>query len=303
MAIILTTGLPASGKSTWARAQVLNSDGKIVRVSMDDIRSMVGLPYSTGAENIALKMQDQFIVSAVKQGKDVIVDNTHIEKKMPNRYKKLFDGDVEFQIKSFRDVPLEECIKRDKSRFLGHVGEQVIKRMYNRMQTNKFDLTYEYMNDMVLSPPLIFDKDLPDTVVFDIDGTLAEHIARSPYDYTRVGTDGVFQHIARLTRMYDDYGFHVMIMSGRPGSLEVRKDTINWLLANGIYFDELHMRGEDLPNPESDKRNDTVVKMEMVDKHIRGKYNVEHWFDDRDRVVRILRKLGIKVSQVADGDF
>jgi hypothetical protein len=41
----------------------------------------------------------------------------------------------------------------------------------------------------------------------------------------------------------------------------------------------------------------------MVDNYIRGKYNILMWFDDRDRVVRRLRKLGIKVAQVADGEF
>jgi hypothetical protein len=52
-----------------------------------------------------------------------------------------------------------------------------------------------------------------------------------------------------------------------------------------------------------DGRNDADVKQEMVDKHIRGRYNVLLWLDDRDRVVRRIRKLGIKVAQVAEGDF
>jgi len=52
-----------------------------------------------------------------------------------------------------------------------------------------------------------------------------------------------------------------------------------------------------------DSRNDADVKQEMVDKYIRGRYNVLIWLDDRDRVVRRLRKLGIKVGQVAEGDF
>ena len=39
--IILTRGLPASGKSTWSKEQVAKSNGKIKRVNKDDLREMV----------------------------------------------------------------------------------------------------------------------------------------------------------------------------------------------------------------------------------------------------------------------
>lgn len=301
MTIILTRGLPASGKSTWAKKMALETGA--VRVNMDDIRGMLGLPFSKEAEELALKVQDQAILAAVKAGKDVIVDNTHIEKKMPTRYKKLFDGDQKFILKDFTDVWVEECVRRDAERGAkgGFVGPDVIRRMAARLQ--KVSITEEWLNDVKLSPKLEWIVGAPPVVVFDIDGTLAEHVARSPYDYSRVKTDAVFHEIAQLTVMYRRQGYKIMIMSGRPGTVQVRTDTENWLNANMIQFDELHMRGDLYENPAEDKRNDADVKQEMVDLHIRGKYNVWIWYDDRDRVVRRLRKLGIKVAQVADGDF
>jgi predicted kinase len=301
--ITFTRGLPASGKSTWAKEQVVNGNGKIVRVNMDDIRSMLGLPYSVYAEELALRVQDQAILSAVKSGRDVIVDNTHIEKKMPTRIKKLFDGDVIFKIKDFTDVPLGHCLERDQQRVgSAHVGADVIRRMHARLQ--KVSITEDWLNDVKLSPKLIHDPSIHQwAVVFDIDGTLAKHVSRSPYDYSRVLTDELFYEIAELTWTFKEEGYTVLIMSGRPGSVQIRKDTEQWLRERGVYFDALHMRGDNYANPEDDKRNDSDVKQEMVDQHIRGKYNVRLWFDDRDRVVRRLRKLGIKVAQVADGDF
>ena len=52
-----------------------------------------------------------------------------------------------------------------------------------------------------------------------------------------------------------------------------------------------------------DNRNDADVKHEIFNTEFRDKYEIEAWFDDRDRVVRRMRKLGVNVLQVADGDF
>ena len=73
--------------------------------------------------------------------------------------------------------------------------------------------------------------------------------------------------------------------------------TREWLEGWGIHLDHLFMR------PRGDGRNDSIVKSELVDKHISGKYDVIAHFDDRQRVVDALRAKGMKVLQVAPGDF
>lgn len=297
MTIILTRGLPASGKSTWAKEQVENGAGKIVRVNMDDIRSMLGLPFSKDAENLALDIQDRSILAAVKAGQDVIVDNTHIEKKMPTRFKKLFDGDVEFRIQDFTDVPLGVCIERDELRVgRAHVGADVIRRMYLRLR--KVDITEEWLNDVTLSPLYKPRAGTDACIVVDIDGTVAEHLERSPYDYSRVLTDGPIMPLVKLVNLYWDAGYEVIFMSGRPDIDNVREHTEMWLDNFGIPYSALFMRPGDML-----KENDADVKQHLFDKYVRDFYTVDMWFDDRDRVVRRLRKLGIKVAQVADGDF
>lgn len=297
--IYVTTGLPASGKSTWARAIVDARAGQVVRVNLDDIRAMMGFGHGTSIgfrkdlEEVAKRFQDELIVRAVKMGQDVVIDNTHLNKNMPNRYKKLFDGDVKFVVQDFTDVPVSECIERDSKRE-NPVGEKVIKDMARQLQ-KPWRLTDEYMNDVKLSAPYVPVPGSEGAIVVDIDGTLAEHVARSPYDYSRVHTDGVHQHIRHLVTMYWANGFEVIVLSGRPDTC--REATEQWLDSKGIEYTELYMRAGD------DGRNDADVKQDLFDKYVRNQYRVHLWLDDRDRVVRRIRKLGVNVLQVNDGDF
>jgi predicted ABC-type ATPase len=306
--IWLTYGLPASGKSSWAKQQVEDSNVKTVRVNMDDIRSMLGfgicgvLPWSKELENTALMVQDQAILSAVKAGKDVIVDNTHIEEKMPKRIKRLFDGDVTFRVKDFTGVSVSDCIFYDNRRGLlgGHsVGADVIRKMAGRLSSPKWSLTEKYMNDVVLSPLYVPDQSKPLAIVYDLDGTVARHDHRSPYDYSRLDTDGLHTEIADIISKYSNYdGYFALALSGRPDVDNNRVQTLDWLYRKDVPCDHLFMRPADML-----KDNDADVKQFLFDTHIRDNFNVEFWLDDRDRVVRRLRKLGIKVLQVADGDF
>ena len=52
-----------------------------------------------------------------------------------------------------------------------------------------------------------------------------------------------------------------------------------------------------------DHRNDAIVKQELYEQEIAGKYNVDFCVDDRDRVVDLWRSLGLTCFQVAEGWF
>jgi len=316
--IWLTRGLPASGKSTWAKRmvghwkdgeQTIDPSANFVRVNMDDIRDMLGFGFSSGTglgwskelEETALKVQDTAILSAVAGGHDVIVDNTHIEQKMPKRIKRLFDGEVNFRVKDFSHVLLQACLTRDVLRMekgLPYVGSEVIKKMANRMKNSKWKLTEAWMNDVTLSAPYAAIPGTPKALLVDIDGTLARHDSRSPYDYSRVALDGVHQHIAKLVRMYSEKDYVIILLSGRPDIDSVRADTVSWLKDRDILFDALYMRPADRLQD-----NDADIKQDLFDEHIRNQYRVDMMLDDRNRVVRRMRKLEIPVLQVAEGNF
>jgi hypothetical protein len=53
----------------------------------------------------------------------------------------------------------------------------------------------------------------------------------------------------------------------------------------------------------NDYRSDDIVKKEMYFEYIQPKYNVVCVFDDRDKVVKMWRDLGILCCQVYYGDF
>src|SRR5581483_299320 len=119
----LTTGLPASGKSTRALQLLADSGGRMRRVNLDDIRDMLdrhpdGRTWTHQHEATAQAIQEAAVLAAVKGGFDVVIDNTHLTPRMPGRLKAVLAPvqGVEFVIHDFTDVPVEECIRRDAAR-------------------------------------------------------------------------------------------------------------------------------------------------------------------------------------------
>lgn len=288
MKLIMTRGLPASGKSTWAKEQVKLSKGKTKRVNKDDLRAMIDDgEWSKENEKFILSVRDSIIVDALFQHKNIIVDDTNLAPKHEKDLRHIAEElDAEFEIKWF-DTPLAECIRRDMLR-PNPVGKKVIRRFYEQIK----DL-YE--------PKIEYNPDLPECIIVDIDGTLAHMNGRSPYDYTKVSTDVVDPVVSDIVRRYrsvdimDDNPLYVIIVSGREDSC--KPETEQWLQDNHIPYDELHMRKTD------DKRDDRIVKKDIFDTWIKNRYNVKFVLDDRNRVVEMWRSLGLKVLQVSEGDF
>lgn len=139
------------------------------------------------------------------------------------------------------------------------------------------------------------------TWIVDIDGTLALMGDRSPYDWSRVGEDLPNKPVVRMVEALIYTGDQIVFMSGRME--KCRKQTELWLCSNvaGVYIpdgQQLFMRGDD------DYRSDEIVKKQLFDEHINGRFDVAGVIDDRDKVVRMWREeLGLTCFQVADGEF
>jgi hypothetical protein len=54
---------------------------------------------------------------------------------------------------------------------------------------------------------------------------------------------------------------------------------------------------------KGNNEKDSIVKRNMFEKYIRGKYFIEYVLDDRNQVVEMWRSMGLTCLQVADGDF
>ena len=140
------------------------------------------------------------------------------------------------------------------------------------------------------------ENDLPDAIICDIDGTLAHMKDRGPFDWARVGEDVLDDNIAHILYLYQyETSAEIILMSGRD---EICRDiTEEWLDHNSVDYSTLHMR------PKHDNRKDSIVKRELYEQYIKGKYNVLFVLDDRQQVVDMWRDLGLKCLQVAPGDF
>jgi hypothetical protein len=141
--------------------------------------------------------------------------------------------------------------------------------------------------------PLVHDDSLSDVVVCDLDGTLAIVTGRSPFAAQFCERDVLDTDVLAIAQAA---GPPLMLVSGR--SERFRPQTERWLAANNVQYAELLMRPIELP-----QASDVVVKVGLVDHHIRGQFNVALSLDDRNQVVQMWRALGIDCLQVAPGDF
>ena len=128
--IYLLKGLPASGKSTWAREKL--AEGNIKRVNKDDLRAMIDNSKWTGSnEKFIKKVRDSIVVQALQTGNHVIVDDTNLHVGHYDRMKQLAkENNARVEVVEF-DTPLEVCIERDANRE-NSVGVDVIQGMYDR---------------------------------------------------------------------------------------------------------------------------------------------------------------------------
>ncbi|MFF5970186.1 AAA family ATPase [Streptomyces sp. NPDC012769] len=297
------TGLPASGKTTAARALQERSEGRMRRVNLDDLRTMLDLPggdrRSHAHEQTVLGIQDAAIRAAVDDGFDVVVDNTHLTPHIPRRLKAAVAGrEATFVVHDFTDVPVDECVRRDAAR-ARPVGEEIIRILadkHTKATRGGWRLTDDWLNDRPAATPYVPDTALPSAVLCDIDGTLALRGDRGPYDFTRCDLDLLNVAVRDALRAFrSSHQDRIVLLSGR--SEDHRALTEAWLRRYEVPYDELWMRASD------DGRSDDLVKAELFDAHVRHRYAVRVSLDDRDRVVAVWRRMGLPTWQVNYGNF
>ncbi|MFE0645535.1 AAA family ATPase [Streptomyces sp. NPDC058877] len=303
------TGLPASGKTTAARALQAAAEGRVRRVNLDDLRAMLDLPAtdrSPGAaparshrhEQTVLDVQDAAVRAAVAGGFDVVVDNTHLTPHIPKRLKAAVADLAAFVVHDFTDVPVDECVRRDATRDRP-VGEEAIRMLaatHAKATRGGWRLTADWMNDRPAVEPYVPDPALPAAVMCDIDGTLALRADRGPYDFGRCDRDLLNGSVRDALRAFrSSERDRIVLLSGR--SEDHRALTEEWLARHEVPYDELWMRAS------GDGRSDDLVKAELFDAHVRHRYAVRVSLDDRDRVVALWRRMGLPTWQVNYGAF
>lgn len=284
--VILTRGLPASGKSTWAKEEVAKDPTNWKRVNRDSIRRMMdNYAKLNQDEKMLEQIRDNLILIFLQANKNVIVDDVNLSARHERHISQLVKDIATVEIKEFMDVPLGELLRRnayrpEEERVPNHVIKKLAKQFYKNPE------------------PPVYNSKLPFCVIVDIDGTLAHLGNRSPYDATNSYLDEVNLAVKKvILSLRNNLSIEkIFLITGRDEKF--RSVTEKWLKDKEVPYDLLLMRKND------DRRKDYIYKKEMYENFIKDKYNVLFVMEDRNQVVNMYRKeLNFTVFQVAEGDY
>ena len=165
------------------------------------------------------------------------------------------------------------------------------------------------------------------TIIFDLDGTLANIDSRRDISMKPNGRldwnvfaapnsilalDKPNAPVIKMAQMFKADGFKIVIFSGRND--RGFDATIQWLNDFKVPFDLLVMRPDKFKDkswpiadgnpatPDMRFMPDEILKKKMLDAFV----DINDVFlvvDDRDKVVKMWRDLGLNTFQVAPGDF
>lgn len=291
MKAIVTVGVSASGKSTFARKWTSESPSTRVEINRDYVRADImksdGKEFSWSKwnwkrEKDVTAICNKDIATCASKGIDIIISDTNLNDHFRTNLVNLLESHgYDVEIMDF-PVSIEDAWSRDAARVNG-VGHSVIAKQYQDWLV--------YTGRKVYTP----NTSKLSCILVDIDGTLAHmNGKRGAFDWDKVDLDDVDEQVKLIVGYYRD-SFprkHVILLSGRDGSS--RQLTEKWLEDNEIGYDDLFMR------EVGDMRKDTVVKEELFWNYIADYYNVQFVIDDRPSVCRMWRSLGLKVFQVGN---
>lgn len=309
--IVLTKGLPASGKSTWAVEYVKDNKGW-VRVNNDELSTMLfGEAFVKGVSNNISTVRLDLVKKLMDMGKNIIIDNTNLcpDREIEirgivqqhNHSTKGHDA-YEVIIKDFTNVSVSECIRRNRLR-ANPVPDKAIYEMYHSYLAPSITLATQ-------------NNKLPKAVIVDIDGTIARNVSRNIYDHTRYYEDEPIHEVLAVIRGLEKAGNKIIFLTGRDNV--GREVTVSWLKEKAGFSDYTSVPALDLETtdkaftllmrPDSGSLNkapDFEFKEAMFNQYIKDKFYVSAWFEDRIRNIEMARnKLGLTpVFQVGEGNF
>ena len=308
----ITVGLPGSGKTTEAERIKDECPDGVELVSRDDLRHLLyrseGILTNAQEQRIT-KVQKQLVKDGLKAGKHVVVHDLNLREKYRKQWAEIArDCGAEFKIIDCTQTPAAECVVRDRKR--GELGGRSVGGAVIMTMANKYKNTlsadqwrpYKLYPSEAFSEPVSYEKvewvpGLPKAIIVDVDGTVADCTGvRSPYDTSKYSLDNPKQDVIDLVRaLHYGLGYLVIFVSGRHE--DFKEVTLDWLYQHvKVPIEGLYMRYEN-------GTEDSVIKSELFNRHILGKYNIMAVLDDRNRVVDMWRSRGLLCLQVQDGDF
>lgn len=285
MKLTILRGLPACGKSTKA-AELIRASGNMVRLNKDLARTMLHFDKFSGRNEDLTHFSMTTLATALLAKTNVIVDDTNLNPRVFEGWKQVSaEAGAKVEVIDMTDVPADECVRRDAVREKS-VGYTVIRNMALRYGLQSF-------------PP-------GGVVLCDLDGTIADISHRLPFVrkpegekkdwgsfFAAIPQDTVREDVRAKIEEHRAAGRTIVFLSARPDTYQPQ--TVEWLSRHGLDHYTLIMR------PGGDKRDDTAVKQDMLDRYFRDRSAIHVILDDRPKVVRLWQSLGLPVDDVGCG--
>lgn len=164
--LVICQGLPASGKSTYAKELVTKE--KFKRINRDELRAMLDCSvWSKANEKIVSDARDQMMKNSLENGFNVIIDDTNL---VESTVKHLIEiarevGDVEVIVEPF-NVSVEECLARNSKREgIARVPDSVILGMSKLIKEKQLSRTSIKFPALFKISNLIQDESLPKAII------------------------------------------------------------------------------------------------------------------------------------------
>ena len=298
--ILILVGAPGSGKSTFAR-YFLRTEENWTRLCRDDFRAMQfsNENLSNHEEHIISEMIDSAIETLLSKQNNVLLDATHCRREYIEHYIERFNSLADISFKLF-ELDVATLAERCKKRFQNSgkfVPMSVLKKFVKDFETLKKNFDFSMRPKNTNNAPItVQNANLPKAIICDLDGTLALMRNRNPFDASHCDEDDLNEPVANVLRIFYDNGYIILLVSGREECFQ--QPTIRFLENNSISYHQLWMR------KSKDYRKDSIIKREIFDTEIVGKYFIEFVLDDRNQVIDMWRKeLRLPCFQVNYGNF
>lgn len=320
--ITLTVGIPACGKSTWAKEQIKKDPEGTVRINRDDLRNMMSnYHFSDENEKMVTSVRNYALQQALRRGKNVILDDTNLNRRNFDEVVKMVrDLNIEAKVMELPFfIELDEAIARDAARSgTARVGEDVVRKFWKKAggaahkhYKGRIELVMRQTQASVAATRPEIDNSKPWAIICDLDGTLSlfnakrpdgsvdvrhpdAHV-RDPYNAYKCDEDTLNEPVATVLQLMAENDYKIIFCSGRED--DYRPQTEKFINKHVGVEHQLFMR------KSGDQRKDSIIKSEIYESQIAPNYNVYFVLDDRDQVVQFWRSRGLTCFQVAEGNF
>lgn len=325
LTLLMMMGLPSAGKTTYTRS-LINSNPNHIRVSRKDIQAELG--WNPKNPDLLVKLnavRDAQILDALLAGKSVISDDTNLDPEDETRLQGLAEAAQSNFKKQFLATSLEECLRRNSYRLpLDKVDESEIREMAVKASLVNPLIKVEELNPhpailMKADPPVVGEVITPNSptglekvdqgfkkwepnenlmgaVIVNLDClSIWDKEKREYCEYAKGHLDKVNEVVKKLIMTIHKYvNYQIIYMSGRPDNNY--QPAIRFLAGNMCPQGPLYMR------KNFDSRQEWIVFGEMLNQHVRGKYDVKFILDNDKDTIDFWRSIGLTVLQTDDGN-